>query len=101
MLRYIKCSLKQGVLYGGGVRSFDQVIVGYTNSSFARCLNTRNSLLGYLFTIFGSVVSWKCCLQHVVTLSTTEAKFIIATEVVKEGMWLQGLMKEFVFFFKR
>lgn len=30
----------------------------------------------------------------VVTLSTAEAEYIAATEAVKEGIWLQGLLKE-------
>lgn len=48
-----------------------------------------------MFTLFGTAVSWKSCLQHVVALSTTEAEFLAVTETVKEGMWLKGLIAEF------
>lgn len=33
-------------------------------------------------------------LQPVVALSTTEAEFMAVTEVVKEGIWLKGMVSE-------
>lgn len=33
-------------------------------------------------------------LQPVVALSTTEAEYMSATEAIKEGIWIQGLLKE-------
>ncbi|GKB79940.1 retrotransposon protein, putative, ty1-copia subclass, partial [Tanacetum coccineum] len=42
----------------------------------------------------GCVVSWKEMLQHVVALSTTEAKYMALTEAVKEAIWLRGLLEE-------
>ena len=40
-------------------------------------------------------MSWKVSLQSVVVLSTTEAKYIALTEVVKEAKWLSRLVSEF------
>ncbi len=40
------------------------------------------------------LISWKASLQPVVALSSTEAKFITATEAVKEAMWLKVLLNE-------
>ncbi|GKD22671.1 hypothetical protein Tco_1224374 [Tanacetum coccineum] len=42
----------------------------------------------------GCVVSWKATLQHVVALSTTEAEYMDLTEIVKEAIWLKGLLEE-------
>ncbi|KAF2308887.1 hypothetical protein GH714_022772 [Hevea brasiliensis] len=48
-------------------------VVGYMDSDFARDLDKRRSLTGYLFTLSGSAISWKATLQDIVALSTTEA----------------------------
>lgn len=46
-----------------------------------------------MFTVCGGCVSWKSNLQKVVALSSTEAKYMVATEVVKEALWLKGLTR--------
>ena len=58
-------------------------------------LDKRRSLIGYYFTLFGNVVSWKSSLQSMVALSTTEAEFMTLIEATKEALWLQGLIGEF------
>ncbi|XP_057811283.1 secreted RxLR effector protein 161-like [Salvia miltiorrhiza] len=55
----------------------------------------QRSQSGYIFTLFGSAVSWKSSLQSVVALSTTEAEYMAATEAVKEAVWLKGLVHDF------
>lgn len=57
-------------------------------------MDSRKSVLGYIFTFLGGVVSWKCLVQYIVALSTIEAMFIATTKVVKEAIWLQRLLKE-------
>ncbi|KAL5545566.1 hypothetical protein UlMin_005253 [Ulmus minor] len=69
-------------------------LVGYVDVDFARDLDKKRSLTSYVFTLFGCTVSWKAKLQPVVALSTTETKYIAATESVKEAMWLKGLVDE-------
>jgi len=39
-------------------------------------------------------VSWKASLQHDVALSTTETEYVAIVEVIKEAMWLKGLLEE-------
>ena len=48
------------------------------------CLDSRNSLTGYEFTLFGSAItiSWKVNLQHVVALPSIEAEYIVVIEAV-------------------
>ncbi|GJV36566.1 hypothetical protein Tco_1409043 [Tanacetum coccineum] len=41
-----------------------------------------------------SSICWKAALQHVVALSTTEAKYMALTKAVKESIWLKGLLIE-------
>uniref|UniRef100_A0A3Q7IES9 Reverse transcriptase Ty1/copia-type domain-containing protein n=1 Tax=Solanum lycopersicum TaxID=4081 RepID=A0A3Q7IES9_SOLLC len=64
---------------------------GYSDSDYAGDVDKRRSMIGYVFTLGGSVVSWKATLQPTVTLSTTEAEYMALTEAAKEGIWLKGL----------
>ena len=67
---------------------------GYVDSDYARDLDRRRSLTGYVFMLNGCVVNWKAILQHVVALSIIEAEYIYATEAVKKALWLKGLIYE-------
>ena len=40
-------------------------------------------LLGFFFTLGGIAISWTLNLQKIVTLSTTEAEYVAATETGK------------------
>ena len=64
------------------------------DSDFAGDKDTRRSTTAYFFTVCGNCVSWKSQLQPVVALSTTEAEYIAATEAIKEGVWIQGMLRE-------
>ena len=46
-------------------------------------LDCRKSTSGYLFTFAGAAISWKSMLQTCVSLFTTEAEYIVATEAGK------------------
>ena len=48
----------------------------------------------YVFTLNDCSISWKSQLQGIIALSTTESKYIAATEAIKEAIWLQGIMLE-------
>jgi hypothetical protein len=48
----------------------------------------RRSTTWYVFTIGGTLISWISKLQKVVALSTTKAKYVVATEASKEMIWL-------------
>uniref|UniRef100_A0A3Q7HEN8 Reverse transcriptase Ty1/copia-type domain-containing protein n=1 Tax=Solanum lycopersicum TaxID=4081 RepID=A0A3Q7HEN8_SOLLC len=70
------------------------LVTGYSDSDYAGDVDTRRSMTGYVFTLGGSIVSWKATLQPTVTLSTTEAEYMALTEAAKEGIWLKGLVVE-------
>jgi hypothetical protein len=54
----------------------------------------QRSTKGYDFTVGGTTISWISKLQKVVSLSTTEAEYVVATEASKEMIWLQRFMEE-------
>ena len=66
-------------------------VTGFVDSDYAGCIDTRRSLTRYVFQFYGKTISWKCNLQKVVSLSTTEAEFIFVTKVVKEAIWMKGM----------
>uniref|UniRef100_A0A3Q7GRP1 Reverse transcriptase Ty1/copia-type domain-containing protein n=1 Tax=Solanum lycopersicum TaxID=4081 RepID=A0A3Q7GRP1_SOLLC len=80
-----------GLIYGGDTQC---LVTGYSDSDYAGDVDTRRSMTGYVFTLGGSVVSWKVTLQPTVTLSTTEAEYMALTEVTKEGIWFKGLHQQ-------
>ncbi|KAH9293627.1 hypothetical protein KI387_041169, partial [Taxus chinensis] len=57
-------------------------------------LMVGGALLGYIFTVGGTTISWISRLQKVVTLSTTETKYVAATEASNEMIWMSRLMEE-------
>ena len=96
VLRYIIRTIGKRLVFGGSkaVWSNEGVIIGFAYSNFARCLDLRKSRTGYVFTDFGTAISWRAHLQKVVALSSTETEYMALTEAVKEALWLLGLVRE-------
>ena len=59
----------------------------------ARDLDCRKSTSRYLFTFAGGAISWLSKLQKRVSLSTTEAKYIAATEAGKYVLWMKRFLQ--------
>ena len=47
-----------------------------------------------MFTLVRGEISWMSKLQEIVSLSTTEAEYIVASDACKEAIWLKGLLDE-------
>ena len=92
LLRYVRGSLGVGLKFGSSKEGVG--IIGYVDLDYARDLDKRRSTTSYIFILFGGPVSSKSQLQSIAALSTTEAKYTVATEAMKEPLWLQGLVKE-------
>ena len=84
IFRYLRGTSDVGLIYGGDTHC---LVTGYSDSNYAGDVDNRRSMTSYVFTLGGSVVSWKATLQPTVTLSTTEAEYMALTEAAKEGMW--------------
>ncbi|KAH9660217.1 hypothetical protein KPL70_024138 [Citrus sinensis] len=89
ILRYLYGTVDVELLFK---KDCGQQCVGYCDSDFAGDLDKRRSTTGYVFTLGGGPVSWKSILQSTIALSTTEAEYMAATKVVKEVIWLKGLL---------
>lgn len=93
VLRYLRSTLGLGLKYQRQNEASNP-IVGFVDSDYAGNLDSRKSLTCYIFTLYGTAITWKSNLQSVVALSTTEAEYIASTEAIKEGMRLKRMMEE-------
>ena len=71
-----------------------QECIRYVESIYAGDINKCRSTTGCLFTLFQAPISWCFTLQSTVTLSTSEAEYMIMTEAMKETIWLQKLLDD-------
>ena len=94
ILGYLRGICTHALCFGGPYT----VLHGYVDSDMAGDKDSRRSTTGYVFTIGGTIVSCISKLQKVVSLSTTEAEYVAATEASKEMIWLHkvygGIGKE-------
>ena len=60
-------------------------VEGYTDSDFISDPDDRKSMLGYVFVCNGGTVSWKSSKQLIIVDSTTEVKYVAASDAAKEG----------------
>nr|GFA85306.1 retrotransposon protein, putative, Ty1-copia subclass [Tanacetum cinerariifolium] len=93
ILKYLKGTTDVGLVYGRDQGKHVD-INSFVDADYAKDPNKGRSIIGYVFMVHGCVVSWKVALHHVVTLSTTEAKYMVLTKAVKESIWLKGLLIE-------
>ena len=67
---------------------------GYVDADFAGDIDSRKNTTGFIFTLGGTAILWASNLQKIVTLSTTEAEYIVAIETRKEMIWLHSFLDE-------
>jgi hypothetical protein len=54
----------------------------------------RHAISGYAFLIDSSTILWSSKWQEIVSLSTTESEYVVATHGGKEALWLCSLISE-------
>jgi len=89
-------SLFKVLVYGGARRSIEEVSIEgfFFISNFFGFLNTRKSLIDYVFNAYGIAITWKTSFRKVVPISTTEAEYIAMAKAAKKALWLKGLVEE-------
>ena len=92
VFRYLHGTNDYGLCYQGRLgldRMLD--IRGFIDADWAGDLDQRRSTSGYVFNLFGGVVSWMSKKESVVALSTIEVEYMVATHASKEVVWSQIL----------
>lgn len=84
VFKYLVGTAEIGITYKSGGNDF--VLEGYLDADFADDVETRRSTTGYVFMLANDPVTWASQRQRLVTLSTTEAKYVVATIAAKEAV---------------
>ncbi|PON90707.1 hypothetical protein TorRG33x02_135640, partial [Trema orientale] len=73
-------------------RSDHLEIVGYPDSDYAGCLDSKRSTSGYIYLLAGGAVSWKSIKQTLTASSTMEAEFVACHKASNQGIWLRNFI---------
>jgi len=91
VLRYLKGTLNFGLWY----RKVDKLkLTAYTDSDYARDVDDRKSVSGYMFMINDAAVNWSLKKQGIVTLSSTEAEYVVATASACHCVWIKEVLRQ-------
>ena len=78
MFRYLVDTKDHDILFEPNK---DSGIVGYTDSDFAGCVDSRKSTSRHCFKFGNGAISWKSKLQECTATSATEVEYIAASDV--------------------
>ena len=67
-------------------------VIGYSDSDYAGCVDTRKSTFEYLFLLDGGAISWNSAKQSVIAASTMEVEFMACFEATHQDNWLQNFI---------
>jgi len=86
IIRYVKETVDYGIVYDGATV---ELLVIYSDLDFAADPDTRRSTSGYVTVHCDGPISWQSIRQKI-ALSTTEAKYVAASETTKEAVWIRS-----------
>ncbi|XP_074363351.1 uncharacterized protein LOC141703860 [Apium graveolens] len=92
VLRYLKQTHGQGLLISA---TGNLQITTYTDSDWAGCPESRQSLTGFCITIGSSLVSWRSKKQPTVSRSSAEAEYRAMADTCCEITWFLTLLNDF------
>ncbi|XP_050897568.1 secreted RxLR effector protein 161-like [Lathyrus oleraceus] len=93
ILRYIKRTLKYGVLFPSDVET-DSVLLSYSDSDWCGDIVDKRSTYVYFFKFMESPISWRSKKQPDVALSPCEAEYIAGDVTTYQVVWLLNLLQD-------
>jgi len=101
LLRYLACTRNLAIRYSYNAKKIvtgptgnPLQLLGFCDSDFAGDRNSSKSTYGYLFTLLGGPICWKCKRASTIALSTVEAETDALAETIREVKWLRYLFIE-------
>ncbi|RVW72869.1 Retrovirus-related Pol polyprotein from transposon TNT 1-94 [Vitis vinifera] len=89
VMRYLQGTKDYKLMYR---RTSNLEVVGYSDSDFAGCVDSRKSTSEYIFILAGGAISWRSVKQTMTATSTMEAEFISCFEATSHGVWLKSFI---------
>lgn len=86
ILRYLNGTFNHSLWYP---KESAYSLVGYSNPNFVGCNSDRKSTSGTRHFFGSYLVSWHSKKQHIITLSTVEAEYIVADSCCAQVLWLK------------
>ncbi|WKA00179.1 hypothetical protein VitviT2T_018563 [Vitis vinifera] len=69
-------------------------LIGYFDSNYTGCINSRKSTSGYVFMLAGGAISWRSAKQTLTAISTMEVEFMSCFEATSHGVWLKSFISK-------
>ncbi|RVX02371.1 Retrovirus-related Pol polyprotein from transposon TNT 1-94 [Vitis vinifera] len=89
VMRYLQGTKDYKLMYR---RTSNLEVVGYSDSDFAGCVDSRKSTSGYFFILASGAISWRSVKQTMTATSTMEAEFMSCFEATSHGVWLKSFI---------
>lgn len=87
VLRYLQGTKDHMLTYK---RSDHLEVIGYSDSDYAGCVDSRKSTFGYVFLMAGGAISWRSGRQSIIATSIMEAEFVACFEATNHALWLRN-----------
>jgi hypothetical protein len=91
VLSYLKGTVDYRLHYDG---VHGDGLHGYLDSSFGDQADDCHSTSGYVFLLADAVISWCLCKQKMVAQSTTQAKYMVLTDMANQAAWYHSFLIE-------
>ena len=67
-------------------------VIGYFDSDFVGCVDSRKSTFDYLFLLVGGTILCKSANQAITASSTMKVEFVVCFEVIVQGLRLRNFI---------
>ena len=94
VLQYLRDTWNESITYTCGSRNPNE-LWGWVDADWAGDTDTRRSHTGYILMMNGGPISWKSRRQDHVSLSTSEAELVAASQAGQEALYLRETLKDF------
>ena len=92
IIKYVKTTTKFGVWYS---KDTNDVLTKYSDADWVGNVDDRKSTSGACLYVGNNLVSWMSKKQNSISLSTVEAKYIVAGSYCTQLLWMQKLLHDY------